>query len=165
MSVLRSTRYNPGSVYNAAPPPGPNADAWDPRPSLDEPGPMYYDDNAGQYGHQREYSDATVRAGDNGRYQDEYDTGSHGQYGGYAHQDQYDRGGQGGGQYPFTSPGGGYINHPAEARSRDPGQTPTLNHYDEGNGVGWSGGGGNSGLRRPEEVYSHPGGLRSGIHK
>ncbi|KAL7419392.1 hypothetical protein Q5752_006230 [Cryptotrichosporon argae] len=35
MSILRSTRYNPGSVYNLQPPAGPGADAWDARPSFE----------------------------------------------------------------------------------------------------------------------------------
>jgi hypothetical protein len=146
MSVLRSTRYNPGSVYNA-PPPGATADAWDPRPSMDEGGG--YDGKG--YGHQRDFSDASAR------YEDAYAEGSHA----YPNEDEYGRGEEGygyagaPGQYPFSTPGGGYVDHPAEARSRDPGQTPTVNNYEAGQGVGWRGGDG--GLRRPEEVRNHPG--------
>jgi len=157
MSILRSTRYNPGSVYNAQPPPGPNADAWDPRPSMDEGGGTY--DGKGGYGHQRDYSDAS------GQYEDAYVEGSHAypnEAAGYGGDHDYGYGGaqgqgqgQGQGQYPFTSQGGGYVDHPAEARSRDPGQTPTVNHYQAGQGVGF--GGGDGGLRRPDGVQNHPG--------
>jgi len=186
MSILRSTRYNPGSVYKTAPPPGPHDEAFDPRPSMDEGGAGMYDDTKG-FGQDRVYSDAS------GRYEDAYAEGSraypneeryegygqqqqgtpqgYGQqhYGeqSYGHPQQGEQGygytdepgsGGGGGQYMFNTPGPGYIDHPAEARSRDPGQTPTVNNYQSGQGVGW--GGGDGGLRRPEGVQNHPGGSK-----
>ena len=161
MSILRSTRYNPGSVYNA-PPSGPNADAWDPRPSMDEGGSMY--DRKG-YGQQKDYSDASARYAQaypnaEGQEQD-YAPGEEQGYG-YGANQGYSYGQtppQGQRQYPFNEPGEGYIDHPAEARSRDPGQTPTLNQYQAGQGGSW--GGDNGGLRRPDEVQSHPGEDRS----
>ncbi|WVW78283.1 hypothetical protein I302_100236 [Kwoniella bestiolae CBS 10118] len=158
MSILRSTRYNPGSVYNNMPPStGPNADAWDARPSMDS----VREDQAGRYGgHQREYSDATVRPVDEGRYDDAYgNDGYPNQHQGqYDYQDQYQRplsGGQE--QYPFSAPGGGYVDHPAEAMHSREGITPTMNQYSEGQYVGHQGGD-SGGLRRPEDAQSHPGG-------
>ncbi|WVQ98188.1 hypothetical protein IAU59_005310 [Kwoniella sp. CBS 9459] len=183
MSILRSTRYNPGSVYNSMPPPGPHADAWDARPSMDS----MRDDQAGAgagtggygyghgQGHQREQSDATVRGGDEGRYDDAYGPGPSGypthsqygydeQYGGHEQGQGYNNQepGHGHGQYPFSAPGGGYVDHPAEAYTNREGITPTMNQYSEGQGVGYAddgyggGAGGGSGLRRPEEVQNHP---------
>ncbi|WWC68093.1 uncharacterized protein I206_102014 [Kwoniella pini CBS 10737] len=169
MSILRSTRYNPGSVYNSMPPStGPNADAWDARPSMDS----LRDEQAGaavqgaggyEYGHQREYSNATVRPVDEGRYDDathgyEYEQHYQNQQpgGGYEYQEQQQHLQNGQNQYPFSEPGGGYVDHPAEAyhdQNRE-GITPTMNQYHDGQGVGYSEGG----LRRPEEIQSHPGG-------
>ncbi|WWC59615.1 uncharacterized protein I303_102174 [Kwoniella dejecticola CBS 10117] len=183
MSILRSTRYNPGSVYNNMPPStGPNADAWDARPSMDS----LRDEQAGaagtgagygygyEQGHQREFSNATVRPVDDGRYDDAAVGGGHdyeydqhyqnqqqqqqhggGGGGGYDYQDQHRPLSGGADQYPFSAPGGGYVDHPAEAyhESNREGVTPTMNRYD-GQGVGYSEGG----LRRPEEAQSHPGG-------
>ncbi|OCF38850.1 hypothetical protein I317_07358 [Kwoniella heveanensis CBS 569] len=178
MSILRSTRYNPGSVYNNMPPPGPHADAWDARPSMDSmrddqggAGAAGYGYGHGQ-GHQREQSDATVRGGEDGRYDggqydDAYGPGpsgypTHSQYG---YDDQYGGGPahDGQGQYPFSAPGGGYVDHPAEAYTNREGITPSMNQYSEGQGVGYAhesggGGGGHGGLRRPEEIQNHPGG-------
>ena len=164
MSILRSTRYNPGSVYNT-PASGPNTDAWDPRPSMDEGGSMY--DRKG-YGQQTDHSEASAR------YEDAFAEGSHaypnagGQEQGYAQGEDQDNGyganqgysygetpPQGQRQYASNAPGEGYIDHPAEARSRDPGQTPTLNQYQVGQSGRW--GGDDGGLRRPDEVQSHPG--------
>ncbi|WRT64627.1 uncharacterized protein IL334_001560 [Kwoniella shivajii] len=177
MSILRSTRYNPGSVYNQMPPSsGPHADAWDARPSMDS----LRDDNAGAagqgaggygygHGHQREFSEATVRPGDEGRYDDAYgqDQGyrqSQHQQGDYQNEHDYndyehDQHQSGGGNYPFSAPGGGYVDHPAEAMHGREGITPTMNQYSEGQGVGYGGqNSGHGGLRRPEEIQSHPGG-------
>ena len=153
MSILRSTRYNPGSVYNT-PPAGGHPDAWDARPSLDE-GAGFQEDKV--YEHQRDSSNAS------GRYEDSFTEGSQvypNDERAYGEEQEYGYGG-GQGQYPFSTPGGGYVDHPVEARSRDPGQTPTMNQYQPGRGVGF--GGGDGGLRRPDGVQSHPGGLqRSG---
>ncbi|WVQ79909.1 hypothetical protein IAT38_002010 [Cryptococcus sp. DSM 104549] len=156
MSILRSTRYNPGSVYNNMPPPGPNADAWDTRPSMDS----LRDGQAGN--HQRGYSQGAY--GGDGRYEDAYGEGSHAypdNYEGY--QENAAGVGSGGEQYPFTAPGGGFVDHPAEAKTRDAGITPTANEYSEGAEIGYTSGNGGvgaggGGLRRPEEVQSHPGG-------
>ena len=73
MSILRSSRYNPGSVYNNMPPPGQTNDVWDARASQeelrDEPvlaqGNGYYDAPSPGVGHQGGY-DAQ------GQYHDEY---------------------------------------------------------------------------------------------
>ncbi|KAK8847527.1 hypothetical protein IAR55_005385 [Kwoniella newhampshirensis] len=165
MSILRSTRYNPGSVYNAMPPPGPNADAWDARPSMES---LREEPEAGAAGyglHHRGYSDAAAR-GEEGRYEDAYPQHDESQaYGGAYGHNNYDQeyNGNGGGQYPFSAPGAGYIIHPAEARyARDESDTPTANNYAQGQGIGYGGGGysgaTDGGLRRPEEAQSHPGG-------
>ncbi|ODO08613.1 hypothetical protein L198_00344 [Cryptococcus wingfieldii CBS 7118] len=142
MSVLRSSRYNPGSTYNM---PGPHADAWDTRASMD---------SVQDQGNQRAYHDAG--------YQEDY---QHGQYeDAYGEPQGYpptysDGHGQ---QYPFSTPGGGYVDHPAEARMRDEEITPVANQYHEGQGVGYSGnagvGAGAGGISRPEEAQYHPGG-------
>ncbi|WVQ69428.1 uncharacterized protein L199_007645 [Kwoniella botswanensis] len=162
MSILRSTRYNPGSVYNNMPPStGPNADAWDARPSMDS----VRDEQAGAggygYGHQREYSDATVRPVDEGRYDDAAYGNEQYDYQDYNHDNHHGQRPMSGGQdqYPFSAPGGGYVDHPAEAMHNREGITPTMNQYSEGQNVGYpSAGGATGGLRRPEEIQSHPGG-------
>jgi hypothetical protein len=192
MSVLRSTRYNPNSVYNNMPAPGANAgphgDAWDARPSMDS-----LRDGQGRegYGYGTAYGDGGYGYGGGGaggsggagghsrmesypndgvRYEDGYGDGGRG-YGagqeyegyptpgqaGYGHHGEYSGGYAQSGPaptYPFSQQGGGYVDHPAEAHSRDAGQTPTVHNYSDGQGVGSSGG---AGLRRPEEVQGHPG--------
>jgi hypothetical protein len=168
MSILRSTRYNPGSVYSTSGPRGPNADAFDARPSMDStrdngvPGAQQnqYIGNGGgpeeEYRHSR-YEDAYHDG--NRAYPNEYegyDNGEQNQYGhdGYGHGGYDNNQSQGQGGYAFTTQGGGYVNHPQEALSRNEEVTPTLNNYSDGQGVGYAG---NGGLRRPEGVQNHPG--------
>ncbi|WVO16653.1 hypothetical protein L204_104333 [Cryptococcus depauperatus] len=99
MSILRSSRYNPGSVYNTMP--GPNADAWDTRPSMEslrgettKPNQTrYLDDNHRQPG----YEDASPDQHNPPTYYNTYAPAEHSE-----------------GNYPFTAPGGGYVSHPAE---------------------------------------------------
>lgn len=136
MSILRSTRYNPGSVYNAMP--GPDADAWDARPSMDSvrdvpalhggysdgSQPLHYEDN---YGKPQNYP---------------------------PNYEMYPPAEQQGGQYAFATPGGGYVDHPAETRTRQEEGTPMANQYSGDQGLGYSGVG--TGLRRPEEMQNHP---------
>ncbi|OXH25272.1 hypothetical protein J008_05396 [Cryptococcus neoformans] len=136
MSILRSTRYNPGSVYNAMP--GPDADAWDARPSMDSvrdvpalhggysdgSQPLHYEDN---YGKPQNYP---------------------------PNYEMYSPAEQQGGQYAFATPGGGYVDHPAETRTRQEEGTPMANQYSGDQGLGYSGVG--TGLRRPEEMQNHP---------
>ncbi|WWD21618.1 hypothetical protein CI109_106104 [Kwoniella shandongensis] len=170
MSILRSTRYNPGSVYNAMPPPGPNADAWDARPSTeslrDEPGAgaAGYGARGSAYGGVGAAGEGLHHrggggGGEEGRYEDAYPQHDYAQehYG-----EAYNSNGNGNSeQYPFSAPGPGYIDHPADARyARDDSDTPTANNYQPGQGIGYGGGGysHDGGLRRPEEAQSHPGG-------
>ncbi|WWC86761.1 uncharacterized protein L201_001640 [Kwoniella dendrophila CBS 6074] len=181
MSILRSTRYNPGSVYNNMPPSaGPNADAWDSRLSMDS----LRDEQAGAAGQgaggyggytqggQKDFPNSSVRpVSEGGRYDDAYGNEQeyqqhHQHHGGFDNQydngydNQYEQGNQN--QYPFSAPGGGYINHPAEAIHNREGITPEMNQYNEGQGIGYSndnyGTSSGGGLRRPEEIQSHPGG-------
>ena len=205
MSILRSSRYNPGSVYNNMPLPRdnkPEDTTWDARPSTDSfadpsaPGPSaggYYDDQAAYAaGHRRMYSDSPLKHSQS-QYDDAFEGGEGNQagHGSYGH-GQYDTSAadtgypptapqgrpqsQYGGLYPqrqsqnydqapapsyssggyaFAAPGGGYVEHPSEAASRDPGPTPTVNdYYSSGQGGAYAGDGG---LRRPDEVQSHPG--------
>ncbi|WVR04719.1 hypothetical protein IAU60_001730 [Kwoniella sp. DSM 27419] len=133
MSILRSTRYNPGSVYNAMPPPGPHADAWDHRPSTESLRDQQVGGaGAGGYGypaygeHQRNQSDATVRGGDEGQYDDayghrhsgypneyEYEQHEQAQYGQQQHQYVAEQG-HDGQQHPYNQQGAGYSHHPSE---------------------------------------------------
>jgi len=90
MSILQSRRYNPDSVmftnsmYAGNPPPH-GEDAWNHRPSHDEPGP---ESGGGYYNHQRGYSDG--RAGQYDDYAQQHGTPPHD-------------------PYPFNAPGGGYV--------------------------------------------------------
>ncbi|ORY20423.1 hypothetical protein BCR39DRAFT_601503 [Naematelia encephala] len=149
MSVLRSSRYNPGSVYSA-PPVGPHADAWDARPSMES-----LRDDGKPTGYQNEFSDVPGQheyANPTGRYEDAYAEGSRAYPNEAGAYDQPQHG-----QYAFSTPGGGYVDHPPEAYSRDPGQTPTVNAYQAGQGWSAGGGGSNSGgLRMPEGTQRHP---------
>lgn len=177
MSILRSSKYNPNSVYNDHPAPGPHADVWESRPSMDS----FREDSAGQggYGYGHAYGDGgygyganepgqgqghgrTESYGDAGRYEDAYGEGGRGYgypqaegggYGGHQQQHQQQQHGDGYG-YPdeeyATAPAYPYAAH----AGRDPGQTPTLNDYSHGQGVGFASSGG---LQRPPGAQGHPG--------
>jgi len=67
----------------------------------------------------------------------------------YSHQPQYSQD-----DYPAPQ----YVHEPEHARARDAGETPTLNQYSEGQGLGWSAGHGD--VRRPDGVQGHPGELQ-----
>lgn len=100
MSILRSTRYNPGSVYNTMH--GPDADVWDARPSMDS----VRDVPAAHGG----YSDGSQPL----HYENNYgEPQNH-----PLHYTTYPSAEQQGAQYVFTAPGGGYVDHPAETRIR-----------------------------------------------
>lgn len=100
MSILRSTRYNPGSVYNTMP--GPDADVWDARPSMDS-----VQDVPAVHGGYSDGSQPLHYENNNGEPQNHP-----------LHYKTYPSAGQQGGQYVFTGPGGGYVDHPAETRIR-----------------------------------------------
>jgi hypothetical protein len=163
MSILRSTRYNPNSVYSTGAPRNLNADAFDVRPSMDSArgdNPLKGSGDGREDYRNSRYEDAHHEGDGSRAYPNEYEGygdqqqypsgGENHQYyeggGGYGHGGQESYVGHSGGTYPFTTPGGGYVNHPAEAISRDPGQTPTANRYSDGQGVGYRPDGG---LRRP----------------
>jgi hypothetical protein len=185
MSILRSTRYNPGSVYSTAPPRGVNADAFDARPSMDSVregggggGNAHLQGQGGNYRESR-YEDAEPTGYEASRaYPNEYDGyaqgGMYDHRGGYGDGDaqqgngyghghgQQESYGNGHGNYPFSVPGGGYVDHPQSAMMRDEEVTPTLNNYSDGQGVGYAAG--NGGLSRPEDVQGHPGESIGGIN-
>ena len=195
MSILRSTRYNPGSVYNT---PGsmyghPQAhrdEAWDHRASMeslkdDLPAPTPYDQAAYGQGHpghpgpqgqgfpahhgqnqSQDYAGAAhgeyYEDNDARRYEDAYAEGSQAypnNYEGYDSQPQHQQQGYAYGhqaQYSQDDYGhGGHVHEPEHARARDAGETPTLNQYSEGQGLGWSAG--HNDVRRPEGAQGHPG--------
>lgn len=211
MSVLRSTRYNPNSVYSTPGPSGLRDDTWDARPSMeslkDYNKDYQYENQHGQYGQyghhpslsygQYEHEQGQPQgggagyhddAGQRGRFEDAYAEGSHaypntyegysthesnhqaqghgqdngqmyGGHGGQFDQGQYDDAyhQQGYDQQYHNQHNQGYVSTPSQVYSRDPGQTPTLNQYDEGSGIGWSAK--HDSLRRPDGVQSHPGGF------
>ncbi|RSH92320.1 hypothetical protein EHS25_008735 [Saitozyma podzolica] len=151
MSILRSSKYNPNSVYNDHPAPGPHADVWESRPSMDS----FREDGAGQgdmamamrHGRAESYGDA-------GRYEDAYGEGGRGYaypqdegggYGAHQHGDGYG--------YPAEEYGSAPAYPYAAHAGRDPGQTPTLNEYTHGQGVGFASTGG---LQRPPGAQGHP---------
>lgn len=182
MSVLRSTRYNPNSVYSAR---APRDDTWDARPSVESLRDDAYAHNgqaaAGQQQQQfynddpRRYEDAYAEGSQ--AYPNTYEgygggPGQHGRgYGGYGEQ-AYGAQGQGqyGHQYGHQQQGSyGYgeapayeqsypqhPQHPQGAMARDAGDTPVLNQYSDGQGTGWNAGHGD--VRRPEDMQGHPGG-------
>ncbi|RXK40915.1 hypothetical protein M231_01763 [Tremella mesenterica] len=168
MSILRSSRYNPGSVYNNMPLPNErnSQDAWDPRASvesLNDPSTQMgggYHDDQNAYGHRRMYSDSPLKQSES-RYDDAFEQargygagpsnageyrmgmGQSGNYEGYQSRDYSNEHG-----YNY-----GNVEQPPIATSRDPGPTPTVNQYYDGQGVGFAS---NGGLRRPEDVQGHP---------
>jgi hypothetical protein len=105
MSILQSRRYNPDSVmftnsmYGGNPPPAHDEQAWNHRPSHDEPGP---ESGGGYYNHQRGYSDG--RAGQYDEYAQQHGTPPHASD-----------------PYPFNAPGGGYVDssHPPQHSPND----------------------------------------------
>jgi hypothetical protein len=119
MSVLRSTRYNPGSVYNTQPPlPGHKDDVWDHRISTEslrddkvyqdqhEAYPQHYrgESSGGMIPPQQGYEqDGYAHGGGNreSRYEDAHDERGYGydQHG----QPQYGGEGHGQGQYGFAA--------------------------------------------------------------
>ncbi|KAK1921692.1 hypothetical protein DB88DRAFT_498901 [Papiliotrema laurentii] len=83
MSVLRSSRYNPNSVYSAPGPSGLRDDAWDARPSMESLKDEHYDarqqgpSGQGVYGDAPQYYSEHGGQHDGGRYDDAYAEGSH----------------------------------------------------------------------------------------
>ncbi|KAK4686857.1 gluconolactonase, partial [Tremellales sp. Uapishka_1] len=136
MSILRSSRYNPGSVYHAN---AATAEAFDTRPSMDSQRDGYQGQG---------YGDKP----DEERYEDAYHDGSRA----YPNTNEYEYEQQQphSGGYPFAQQGGGYIDHPPEpVYMHHEQQTPVMNDYRPGQSTGYSADGG---LRRPEESQNHP---------
>jgi hypothetical protein len=152
MSVLRSSRYNPGSVYSTHPnPPRPSGlskggDEWDHRPSTESlrDDKVYVDQHdaypptsavgGGAGAHYRGESSGTMLPPAHGaqggnrdsRYEDAYD-----ERGAYEYEQEHDQGqGQGQGQYGHAQQQQGYAGHQGE-----------------GYGYGAGGGGGGGGYR------------------
>jgi hypothetical protein len=172
MSVLRSTRYNPNSVYSTGVPKGHQEDSWDARPSTEslregqyqaQPGPSSYYD-AGGRGDELAYQNNGAPSYEYDQYQQQQyqqqyaQSGEYGQQGhmeyGHPNQEQYGYDGQHG-QYQNYPNAPLYVSHPENAMARDAGDTPTMPQYSDAHGSGW--GGGDGGLRRPEGVQNHPG--------
>lgn len=173
MSVLRSTRYNPNSVYSAR---APRDDTWDARPSVESLRDEGYgqgqhpNQQHGYYDQQQQQQHDGYGADDQRRYEDAYNEGSqaypntyegyghpqqgygYDQHDGYGHAHQH-QGSYGYGEAPAYEP-----QHPQGAVARDAGDTPVLNQYSDGQGTGWNAGHGD--VRRPEDMQGHPGECR-----
>lgn len=174
MSVLRSSRYNPGSIYNT--PAARGDDAWDARPSVES----LRDDTHAPHRPSGLRNQSYYEEGGQGQYDDAYAEGSHaypntyegyaehqgGVYGQHGAAPPYVGGGEYGHQAGYSYAGeqgyagSGYVNAPEHARARDAGDTPVLNQYgdEHGSGTGWNAH--HENLRRPDEVQGHPGGSR-----
>jgi len=178
MSVLRSTRYNPNSVYSAR---APRDDTWDARPSVESLRDDVYaqdqgqEQGQGQHGYYDQQQQGYGDEHDQRRYEDAYNEGSQAYpntYEGYGHPQGQEQGygydqhqHQGYGQPPYGHQQQGSYGYgeapayepqqPQGAVFRDAGDTPVLNQYSDGQGTGWNAGHGD--VRRPEDVQGHPG--------
>lgn len=173
MSILQSKRYNPNSVYSSGgmPPPRLSShyaqrdnDAWDARASMDD----LKKDQEGQgeyaYGYDQGYAPGGVGYAAGPAGQEQHGQGHYGQEAyGYGAQPPMNRGSsyhEGGhhGQYDdapqqqYGQQQAYYTQQPEQAMyGREPGPTPTMNRYEQGDEVGY--------LQRPEGAQSHPGKL------
>lgn len=172
MSILQSKRYNPNSVYSSGglPPPRLSTyvardDPWDARASMDD---LKKEEMAGEYGYDQAYAPGGMGYGagashgqGQGYGQEAYGYGAqpgmnaHGAQGQGYNDGRYDDAQQYGQQQQYQQ---GYdYRHPETPEQamygREPGPTPEMNRYSQGEGVGYQHGG----LQRPEGAQSHPG--------